>query len=85
MIAQAVAFKFNLGEMSCPTRYMPEASSINFKRSVKYGFGVLGTSLAYRLDRMGIVRSMIFREGGRRLEPGTSDQRGEIITVSETH
>jgi glycosyltransferase involved in cell wall biosynthesis len=84
MIAQAVAFKFNLGEISCPTRYMPEASSINFKRSVKYGFGVLGTSLAYRLDRMGISRSLIFREGGRRLEPGTSGDRGEIITVSQT-
>ncbi len=82
MIAQAVAFKFNLGEISCPTRYMPEASSINFKRSVKYGFGVLGTSLAYRLDRMGIVRSAIFRDEGRRLEPGTSAQRGEVISVS---
>jgi glycosyltransferase involved in cell wall biosynthesis len=79
MIAQAVAFSFNLGEISCPTRYMPEASSINFRRSVKYGFGVLGTSLSYRLHKWGIVRSPLFEAKGRRLEVGTLNRRGKVI------
>src|ERR1700691_1168127 len=43
MVAQAVMFGFAIGEISCPTRYFKEASSINFKRSLKYGLGVLGT------------------------------------------
>jgi glycosyltransferase involved in cell wall biosynthesis len=79
MIAQAVAFGFNLGEISCPTRYMPEASSINFRRSVKYGFGVLGTSLSYRLHKWGIVRSPVFEAKGRKLEVGSLQKRGQVI------
>ena len=42
-------FGFKIGEISCPTKYFEEASSINFQRSVKYGFGVLGTALDLRL------------------------------------
>jgi glycosyltransferase involved in cell wall biosynthesis len=61
MLAQAAFFDYRIGEISCPTRYFPEASSINFRRSVKYGLGVLATSLKFRLHRMGIVRSKIFR------------------------
>jgi glycosyltransferase involved in cell wall biosynthesis len=57
MLAQTIWFGFSIGEISCPTRYFPEASSINFRRSVKYGFGVLGTALEYRLSRMGLWRS----------------------------
>ena len=56
MIAQTVWYGFRIGEISCPTRYFPEASSINFARSVKYGFGVLGTALEYRLSRLGILK-----------------------------
>lgn len=58
MLAQAVAFGFRIGEISCPTKYFPEASSINFSRSVKYGVGVLATSIEYRAWRHG-VRSSI--------------------------
>jgi len=54
MLAQAVAFDARIGEISCPTKYFPEASSINFSRSVKYGFGVLATSLEYRAWRHGL-------------------------------
>jgi len=68
VIAQAVHFGFRIGEVSCPTRYMEEASSINFRRSVIYGFGVLGTALAYRMNRMGVLKSRIFSESGRRLD-----------------
>jgi glycosyltransferase involved in cell wall biosynthesis len=61
LLAQAVAFGFRIGEISCPTRYFPEASSINFRRSVVYGLGVVGTSLSFRLHRMGIRQSPLFR------------------------
>lgn len=49
MLVQATAHGFSIGEISCPTRYFPEASSINFRRSVKYGLGVVWSSGAYRL------------------------------------
>lgn len=60
MLAQAAAFDFTIGEISCPTKYFPEASSINFKRSVVYGLGVLGTSIRFRLWRWRLWRSHIF-------------------------
>lgn len=62
MLAQAVYFGFKIGEISCPTRYFQDASSINFTRSVKYGLGVLATSLIYLLHKYGIVRSSLFQE-----------------------
>jgi glycosyltransferase involved in cell wall biosynthesis len=61
MIAQSVYFGFTLGEISCPTKYFPEASSINFRRSVKYGFGVLRTALKYRLQRWHLGDFNLFR------------------------
>ena len=67
ILAQAAAFGFRIGEVSCPTRYFPEASSINFRRSVVYGLGVLGTALAFRLHRWGIKRSRLFESEGKRL------------------
>jgi len=62
MLAQAIFFRFRIGEISCPTRYFPEASSINFKRSVVYGLGVLKTSVQFRLQRWGLIRSAIFAD-----------------------
>jgi len=62
MLTQAHAFGFRIGEISCPTRYFEEASSINFRRSVTYGLGVLGTSLAYFLHRAGLRRCELFVE-----------------------
>jgi glycosyltransferase involved in cell wall biosynthesis len=61
MLAQAAWFGFNTGEISCPTRYFREASSINFRRSVIYGLGVLKTAFAYRLARWGVIKPAIFR------------------------
>lgn len=69
MIAQAVFFGYRVGEISCPTRYFDDASSINFRRSMKYGFGVLATSLLFRLHRMKIVDSKLFRGTDRQLLP----------------
>jgi hypothetical protein len=62
MLAQTFYFGFRVGEISCPTKYFEEASSINFERSVKYGFGVLGTALDFRLKRMGLKRPPIFED-----------------------
>ena len=60
MLAQVVAFNLPIGEISCPARYFPEASSVNFRRSVVYGRGVLITSVRYRLWKWGIGRSRLF-------------------------
>ncbi len=67
MIAQAVMFGFRIGEISCPTKYFEEASSINFKRSVKYGFGVLATTFSYRAHKLGVIRAARFGAAGRKL------------------
>jgi len=68
MLAQAVSFGFRIGEMSCPTRYFQEASSISFRRSVIYGLGVLRTSVQYRLNRAGLRNDRLFSADGRKLE-----------------
>lgn len=62
MLVQTFYFGFRVGEISCPTKYFEEASSINFQRSVKYGFGVLGTALDLRLKRMKLKRPTIFED-----------------------
>ena len=61
LLTQAVAFDLSIGEVSCPTKYFPEASSINFRRSVTYGLGVLANSLKYRLWKWGLARPKLFR------------------------
>jgi hypothetical protein len=67
MLAQAAMFEFRIGEISCPTRYFAEASSINFGRSVVYGLGVIATSLKFRLHRAGLRRDRLFDPAGRKL------------------
>jgi len=67
MLAQSVYFGFRIGEISCPTRYFTDASSINFRRSVKYGFGVLGTSAKYLLHKSGIMKFSIFSSDGGKI------------------
>ena len=60
MLAQILWRGFQIAEISCPTKYFAEASSINFQRSVKYGLGCLTTALKYRLARMKVMRSKLF-------------------------
>jgi glycosyltransferase involved in cell wall biosynthesis len=60
ILAQAIYKGFTIGEISCPARYFPEASSINFARSVVYGLGVLRTSVSFRLARLGFDKGTIF-------------------------
>ena len=86
MIAQAVMFGFQIGEISCPTRYFEEASSINFRRSVTYGIGVLSTTVTFVAHKLGLVHASIFDPTGRKVtlqyysetgpatEPPVSDQ-----------
>ncbi len=61
MLTQCLAFGFRVGEISCPTKYFPEASSIGLRRACRYGIGVLRTSLEYRLWRTGLYQSPLFR------------------------
>jgi len=60
MLAQILWLRYTIAEVSCPTRYFAEASSINFRRSVKYGFGCLGTALSFRLARLKLRSSKLF-------------------------
>jgi hypothetical protein len=65
MLAQVVYFGFKIGEISCPTKYFEDASSINFRRSVKYGFGVLATSAKFALQKWNVRKFPIFSTEGR--------------------
>jgi glycosyltransferase involved in cell wall biosynthesis len=79
MLAQIHLAGFEIGEVSCPTAYFEEASSINFRRSVRYGLGVLGVSLQGFLHRKGLVRSRLFDPGGRRLDPGSAAESASVL------
>ena len=70
MLAQCVTFGFRIGEVSCPTKYFEEASSINFRRSVTYGLGVLQTTMQFALQKSGLSHYRIFSPKGRKLDPG---------------
>lgn len=61
MISQIFYAGFDIAEVTCPTKYFPEASSINFSRSMKYGLGVLGTSFVHFFNKMGIMKSEIYK------------------------
>ena len=61
MLAQICYLGYEIGEVSCPTKYFKEASSINFLRSIEYGLGVLGVSFAYFFSKLGLYRSKLFR------------------------
>lgn len=60
MLGQIFYKGFEIAEITCPTKYFEEASSINFKRSSIYGLGVLKVSMMYRLNKLGLAKSRIF-------------------------
>jgi glycosyltransferase involved in cell wall biosynthesis len=62
MLAQIFMAGYDIAEVTCPTKYFDEASSINFSRSVKYGLGVLRVSCIYRLHKWGLVKNKIFQK-----------------------
>jgi len=60
MLSQILYARFCVGEITCPAKYFPEASSINFSRSIKYGLGCLKTAVLYRLNKLGVIQSCMF-------------------------
>jgi hypothetical protein len=83
LIAQAILLKARIGEISCPTKYFPEASSINLRNSLIYGLGVIQTTIQCCLARMGVVRSPLYPRAGtaspglpRCEEPSSSSRHG---------
>lgn len=75
MLVQTVWFGFRIGELSCPTRYFKEASSINFRRSVKYGFGVLACSMKFAISKLGVIQFKIFNSRGKKLLPDEENSK----------
>ncbi len=75
MLAQILWHGFTIGEVSCPTKYFPEASSINLGRSIKYGFGCLSTGLRFRLAQMGLLGSKLFPRVPARSVPAANTAR----------
>jgi hypothetical protein len=72
ILAQAIMLGARIGEISCPTRYFPEASSINFRRSSIYGLGVLKTAMDFRLAKWGLRRTPLFDFPANQIaKPGT--------------
>lgn len=62
MLSQIIYAGFEIGEVTCPTKYFKEASSINFSRSMKYGLGCLSVSMRHRLNKWGLMKSAIYRK-----------------------
>ena len=86
MLAQCVYFGFRIGEVSCPTKYFKEASSINFRRSVRYGLEVLRTTLQFAIQRAGIGHNPIFSEQGKTLDTGAEPYyEGGVSAASQRH
>src|SRR3954471_17194314 len=82
MLAQCVYFGFQIGEVSCPTKYFEEASSINFRRSVKYGLDVLATTIQFALQRWGLIHLPRFSAKGRKLEAERDPYYGSRATTA---
>jgi glycosyltransferase involved in cell wall biosynthesis len=74
MLLQTLYFGYKLGEVSCPTKYFDDASSISFRRSVTYGMGVMETAVDYFLNKSGFKKSPIFDPTGKKLQ--ASNQSG---------
>ena len=81
MLAQILLAGFAIGEVSCPAAYFEEASSINFRRSVRYGLGVVATSVQAFLHRKGLARFRIFEPDGRRLDPGVQAEHVSVVST----
>ncbi len=82
MLAQILLAGFEIGEVSCPAAYFEEASSINFRRSVRYGLGVLAVSLQAFLHRKRLARFRIFDPNGRHLDPQATPENASVASVN---
>lgn len=61
VLAQVIGLGYTIAEVSCPTKYFPEASSINLIRSIRYGFGCLHTAILYRASKLGLISTKLFQ------------------------
>jgi hypothetical protein len=77
VLFQTVAFGFHIGEISVPCRYMPEASSINFVRSLRYGLSTLTVAAQYTLHRKGRIHCPLFRRDFASMV--VLDERGDLV------
>lgn len=84
MLAQAMHFGFRIGEISCPTKYFSEASSINFARSIAYGCGVLQTAFGYRLQRLGLADPKFLDNSPDHCLAGNVDVQPQFPATAET-
>jgi glycosyltransferase involved in cell wall biosynthesis len=84
ILVQTVYFGFRIGEVSCPTRYFAEASSIGFAHSVRYGLGVLGATLKCFLQRLGIGRFRILDPNGRKLTSPTAEMPADVLLGAQS-
>lgn len=75
MLVQALAFGMRIGEISCPTKYFPEASEISFRRALRYGLGVLATSISYRMWKWKLRNPQFLSTQPRWRLPESADQR----------
>jgi glycosyltransferase involved in cell wall biosynthesis len=75
MLAQVLWHGFTIAEVSCPTKYFPEASSINLRRSIRYGFGCLNVGLQFRLAKLGVAETNLFRNKSTRSLPAPTAAR----------
>lgn len=85
ILAQTSYFGFRIGEVSCPTRYAADSSSINFRRSCTYGLGVVWTSVQFRAARLGLTSPRIFDPAGPRLATGVQRARPLLTPESGMH
>jgi glycosyltransferase involved in cell wall biosynthesis len=85
LLVQAVAAGVSIGEISCPTRYEPESSSISFARSVRYGLGVVATTLAYRAWRWGLASPRFLARESAHFVPRMEDPVARHEVVHERH
>jgi len=83
MLAQILLAGYEIGEVSCPAAYFEEASSIDFRRSVRYGLGVLLTSLQAWLQRKGLAHFRIFAPTGRRLDPALPPEDTAVVDMRD--
>ena len=83
MLAQILWFGHTIAEVTCPTKYFADASSINLRRSITYGFGCLATAVTFRLAKMGLIRSRRFPTDVR-LMPDRNDRGTNKIGEKRT-
>ena len=84
MLAQCVRFGFRIGEVSCPTKYFREASSIGFRRSLVYGLSVLRTTLQFALQKWGIAHFQFLSEHGRTIQAELPEYYSRDAWLRET-